>query len=126
MNPGYHPNYRGLMACLAIAIHLLMGATTRAEDGDRLWLRYDPLPKQMIDLYRPRVTARVVPGQSATLDAIRTELVNGCTGLLGSPVPVAEDARRDGAVIVGTPQSSPLIAGLNWEQRLSELGPEGF
>ena len=44
-----------------VAILLFGGAITKAEDGYRLWLRYDPLPKQSIDVYRPRVTSVVVP-----------------------------------------------------------------
>jgi alpha-glucuronidase len=80
----------------------------------------------MLDIYRPRVTSIVVQGKSATLDAIRAELTSGCTGLLGSPIQAAENIDRDGAVIVGTPQSSPLIAGLKWERQLADLGPEGF
>ena len=68
----------------------------------------------------------VVPGGSATLDAIRTELVDGCSGLLGRPVPIAGDVDRDGAVVVGTPASSPIIAGLDWGRQLAGLGPEGF
>ncbi len=103
-----------------------MSASAKAEDGYRLWLRYDPLPKQMIDVYRSRVTSVVVPSNSATFDAIRAELVNGCTGLLGSSIPGLSNVDRDGAVIVGTPQSSPLIAGLKWEQPLTALGAEGF
>jgi alpha-glucuronidase len=118
--------HRGFIVYLTIVIQLLLGATIKAEDGYRLWLRYERLPQQMISLYRPRVSAIVVPGNSATLDAIREELVNGCTGLLGSPVPVEADIRRDGVVVAGTPKSSPLIAGLKWERQLDSLGPEGF
>ena len=98
----------------------------RAEDGHRLWLRYDPLPGRAIDAYRPQVTSVVVPAGSATLDAIRTELVDGCSGLLGRPVPTASDVDRDGAVVVGTPASSPIIADLEWGRQLADLGPEGF
>jgi alpha-glucuronidase len=97
-----------------------------AEDGYRLWLRYDRLPEQSINAYRPRLASIVVPGTSATLDAIRTELLDGFSGLLGQPVPVAADADRDGAVVVGTPRSSQVIAGLAWGPRLAQLGPEGF
>jgi alpha-glucuronidase len=104
----------------------MLGATTKAEDGYRLWLRYEPLPWRVNDLYRPRVTAVVVPGDSTTLDAIRTELVNGCRGLFSSPIPVVEEVNRDGAVVVGTPKSSPVIAGLKWGRQLADLGPEGF
>ena len=112
--------------CLTVFLQLFTAAVAKAEDGYRLWLRYDPLPGEMIGAYRPRVTSVVVQGRSATLDAIRAELADGCTGLLGGPVPVAGGVDRAGAVVVGTPQSSPLIAGLRWGRRLAALGPEGF
>jgi len=115
-----------LLASLAIGIIFVTGAISKAEDGYRLWLRYDPLPKRTIEAYRPRIASVVVPGDSATLEVIRTELVNGCTGLLGSAVPIANEANRDGAVIAGTLKSSPQIATLGWERQLADLGPEGF
>ena len=126
MSQGSNRSLRGFIVCLAIALQLFIGATAEADDGYRLWLRYDPLPTRMITVYRQRVTSAVVPGNSHTLEAIRTELVSGCTGLLGRPVPISSDAHRDGAVIVGTPRSSPLISGLRWETQLAQLGPEGF
>lgn len=113
-----------LAACLALVLQLLIGATIQAEDGYRLWLRYDPLPKARADTYRLRVNSVVVQSNSPTLDAIRTELVNGCGGLLGSAVAAAESVDRDGALVVGTPKSSPLIASLKWP--LATLGAEGF
>ena len=112
-------------ACLAFASVFFAGAA-RGEDGYRLWLRYDPLPRQIIEVYRPRVASVVVEGHSPTLDAARTELVSGCTGLLGRSVPLAEKVERDGAVVAGTPQSSRLIGGLGWQRQLAALGPEGF
>jgi alpha-glucuronidase len=121
-----HRRTLGLLACLAAAIRLSAGVAARAEDGYRLWLRFDPLPGRAIDTYRPRVTSVVVPAGSATLDAIRAELVHGCSGLLGRPVPVSNDVDRDGAVVVGTPASSPVIARLDWGRQLADLGPEGF
>jgi alpha-glucuronidase len=117
---------RGLIACLALALLAFGGTTAQADDGYRLWLRYDSLPAPLIRAYRERVTSIVVTGNSATLDNIRTELVNGLTGLLGAPVPLRSDADRDGVVVVGTPKSSTLIAGLRWEAQLARLGPEGF
>ncbi|MGH9836259.1 MAG: alpha-glucuronidase family glycosyl hydrolase [Blastocatellia bacterium] len=124
MNSDQKRGYKALMVSFACAVMLLTGAAVKAEDGYRLWLRYDPLPKQMIEVYRPRVTSIVALGGSATFDAIRAELINGCTGLLGSPIAAAESVDRDGAVVVGAPKSSPLIAGLKWP--LASLGAEGF
>jgi alpha-glucuronidase len=118
------PHHRliGLVLALATALP----CSVSAEDGYRLWMRYDRLPDRVIDAYRPRLASVVVPGARATLDAIRTELVDGLSGLLGDRVLVADDVDRDGAVVVGTPRSSSLIAGLGWGPRLAELGPEGF
>src|SRR6266542_317635 len=70
------------IARLALIVLFATATIAKAEDGYRLWLRYDPLPTRTIEIYQTRVTELVVPGNSATLDAIRTELVNGCSGLL--------------------------------------------
>jgi alpha-glucuronidase len=127
MNPGHNRSYRFFIVSLTLAIQLLAATVMRADDGYRLWLRYGPLPRQTIEAYRPRVTSIVVPGDSATLAATRAELASGCSGLLGHSVPIKSDwgeANRDGAVVAGTPRSSPLIAGLRWQ--LDGLGLEGF
>jgi alpha-glucuronidase len=114
------------LVCAAFALQLCAAVSTKADDGYRLWLRYDPLPANAVRDYRARVTSVVVQGQSPTLDAVRTELVGGCTGLLGGAVPLAEKIERDGAVVVGTLSGSPLIDSLGWEKQLAALGPEGF
>ncbi len=127
MNPGHNRSYRLLICCLTIGIQLLAIASTKADDGYRLWLRYAQLPRQTIEAYSPRVTSIIVPGDSATIEAIREELARGCSELLGHSVPIKSDrgeANQDGAVLVGTPKSSPLIAGLKWQ--LDDLGPDGY
>jgi alpha-glucuronidase len=124
MNPGHNRSYRLFIVFLTIAIQSLAATVTRADDGYRLWLRYDPLPRPSIEAYRPRVTSIIVPGDSATLEAIRSELASGCSGLLRHRVPIKGEANQDGAVVVGTPKTSPLIAGLKWQ--LDGLGSEGF
>jgi alpha-glucuronidase len=123
MNPHHQ---RWVVVCLTIAACFFTGVTAKAEDGYRLWLRYDSLPEQMVKIYSPRVTSIVVQGNSGTLDAIRKEFTDGCTGLLGNAVKVSEKIDSDGAVIIGTPKSSPVIADLKWAKQLSELGQEGF
>ncbi len=118
----------GRIFCLAV-IALLAGISvwaSPAEDGYRLWLRYNPLPDGQVEAYRSRITSVVVTGDSATLAAIRGELVRGASGLLGRPVPATNQVNGAGAVIVGTPKSSTIIAGLKLDQQLAALGPEGF
>ena len=109
------------MAVLAFAV-----TSASAEDGYRLWLRYDPLPKASLNVYRSRLTTIVVPGSSPTVDAIRAELTKGLSGLLNRNMLVTNEADRDGALLVGTPESSPQIASLRLERQLDRLGPEGF
>jgi alpha-glucuronidase len=123
---GHKRTGAGLLICAAFALQLFAGTSAKAEDGYRLWLRYDPLPANVVKDYRARVSSIVVQGQSQTLDAVRTELVEGCAGLLGGTVPTAEKVERDGAVVAGTPSGSPLIDGLGWHRQLAALGPEGF
>ncbi|HEX8291133.1 MAG TPA: alpha-glucuronidase family glycosyl hydrolase [Pyrinomonadaceae bacterium] len=125
INVGKLPRAAALI-CFAVALGLLACAAARADDGYRLWLRYEPLPRRAAEVYRRRVRAVVVQGRSPTLDAIRTELGSGCSGLLGAHVPVGERVTGDGDVVVGTPQSSPLVRGLDWRRQLAALGPEGF
>lgn len=117
---------RTRIVCLALVILMLSGTEVGADDGYRLWLRYDPVSPQMIERYRPRVAAIVAPDGEGTWAALREELKQGCSGLLGNSIPVVDSLDRDGAVIVGTPKSLPLIAGLGWNLQLAVLGPEGY
>ena len=94
----------------------------RAEDGYRLWLRYEKLPSA--DRYRQRIQSIAVQGKSATFDAIRRELSVGCAGLLGAPIVVGD--RDEASVIVGTPQTSSFIRKLGWEVELTRFEPGGF
>src|SRR5258706_5717997 len=126
MIPRSKRNNLGLAVCFTVALQLFNGATAQADDGYRLWLRYDPLPMRMVGVYRPLVTSVVVSGNSGSLEALRTELVSGCSGLLARAVPPGSDVKQDGAVVAGTPESSTLIKSLRWEAQLAALGPEGF
>ena len=105
----------------------LTGQELPAEDGYEMWLRYeivtDPARSQE---YAARVGRLVVAGTSSTADVIREELETGLSGLLGVPVAASEAVTEAGTLLVGTPQTSPVIAGLGLDQTLESLGPEGF
>jgi alpha-glucuronidase len=111
---------------LAIAA-LALGVSLRAETGYNLWLRYDAAadPAQRA-AYRRSITAIVAPAGSATTAVIAEELARGLSGLLGTSVPRVDRPQAAGAVVVGTPSSSPLIAALGWTDALARLGDEGF
>jgi alpha-glucuronidase len=94
-----------------------------SEDGYDLWLRYRPVSAAAQAAYVDNALT-VVPGaETPTLAVARAELERGLNGLIGRPIGTA--ARPlDGAVIIGTPKSSPIIAGLRLP--LKKLGREGF
>ncbi len=91
------------------------------EDGYDLWLRYRPLGAAAAP-YSPRARA-IVGGDSPTLHAAEDELQRGLTGLLGHPVDRTPKI-ADGDIVLGTPQASAAIRGLNLP--LSSLGAEGY
>src|SRR5690606_18502628 len=63
-------------------------------------------------------------GASATLELAESELVGGLSGLTGAQVMLGSEPAGAGAVIVGTPASSSIVATLS--DRLGALGSEGY
>ena len=121
--PG-HSRSRSSFIC-AIGFLLFAATVVSAEDGYRLWLRYELLPPANLENYRSRITSLVVPGQSQTAAAIRSELGIGLHGLLGKALPLKDSIDGDGALVVVTANSA-LAARLSWKKQLKASGPEGF
>lgn len=96
------------------------------EDGYKLWLRYASPGAAAVAQYRQLIRQVVVQGRTPTSDIVRREMTTALGSLLGSPVPVVEAASSDRAVVIGTPENSPLIRGLSWSADLAKAGPEGF
>jgi alpha-glucuronidase len=55
-----------------------------------------------------------------------SELQRGLRGLLATDIPLADAVAAPGALVVGTPGSSPTIAALGWTEALARLGDEGY
>jgi alpha-glucuronidase len=118
---------RHAVVVVAAALGALHATPVRAESGADLWLRYPPIDDAAIrDGYRRSMSAVVVAGDSATARLALAELKRGLSGLLGGDVVVAAAIDRDGTVLVGTPASSPEIAGLRWTDDLARAGDEGY
>ncbi len=96
----------------------------RAEDGYDLWLRYRALAPEHADAYRAAASQLVAGDATPTQAATRAELLRGLEGLLGAAPPLSAAVTRPGALIVGTPASSPLIARLGLQT--GGLGREGY
>jgi alpha-glucuronidase len=106
------------MALVFAALGLCGHHPAGAEDGYDLWLRYRPLETQWAGPYKQAATELVGAAGSPTLAAAQSELTRGLAGLLGSAPRSVQRVTQDGAIVFGTPRSSPLIAHL-------ELKPQG-
>lgn len=95
------------------------------EDGSRLWLRYAP-PGPAAGSYREVVRQILVQGDSDTAGIIREELTGGLGRMLGQDIAVSGGEVAEGAVIVGTPENSSIVAGLDLDSELRAQGAEGF
>ena len=111
---------RALFVLLAVAAI----APAQADDGYDLWLRYRPVGAEHFATYRAHISQVILERESPTLLAARDELVRGLSGLLDTGVASFDRVTADGAVVIGTPASSPLIARLGLD--LAEAGGEGY
>jgi alpha-glucuronidase len=118
--------FRRVMLVAAISVSVLAGSA-RAETGRDLWLRYVPVEDPALSAsYRRAVSSIVIQQDSPTGRIVAAELRRGLLGLLGASTPVAQSVASDGALLIGTPSNSPLIAGLGWAPALARVGDEGF
>lgn len=117
------------LACAALFVTTL----ARADDGYRLWLRYDPIADESLRAsYAAAVTEIVAPDTSklppwfvGSINSARDELATGLGGLLGHDIPVVTKPTRDGSIVLGNPRD-PAINALVSEADLRAAGEEGY
>jgi alpha-glucuronidase len=110
--------------CVVALFGIALCSGVRAEDGYRLWMRYDALPNA--NGYRQAIKSIAVEGDSPTFAAIRRELDEGLSGLLDAKIAVGSNFGVDTSVLVGTAASSPAVRSLKLNAELARLGTEGF
>lgn len=111
--------------CLLLLPFFLFTKQTSAEDGYRLWLRYDKIDNPSLrNNYQSKISGILVQGSSPTLSAAKEELENGLTGLLGNKIGLLSNL-QDYTVIAGTISGSSIIASLHLSES-AQLNEEGF
>ena len=108
-------------AALIAWLLCMIPCLARPEDGYDLWMRYHLLDAPWLARDR-RVAQEIVATDPAA--AAPAELRRGVAGLLGKEPHTGTRPTRDGAIVLGTPQSSSLIAGMHLD--LHALGAEGY
>ncbi len=112
-----------VMSILLAAAITLFAPSARGEDGHSLWLRYAPSSAPTLDADRKLARALSPQGESATMRIATAELSQGLEGAYGQ-TPRLADGPVKGAIVYGTPQSSPEFAALGLP--LQRLGSEGY
>ena len=112
-----------LMVVLWVA-GLAAAPVASAEDGYDLWLRYRPVEQPWADRYRTALTQVVAGSESPTLRVAHAELQRGLRGLLGVTLADAASVSQDGALVIGTRRSLPMLAGMKLS--LPAPGSQGY
>lgn len=94
-----------------------------AEDGYKLWLRYEKIQNTATLIqYRNLISSIVVTGNSPTLNIIRQELLTGLQGLLNKNIPEAHAINNNSIVVYKKPAGHYESPGIDYDK----LGEEGF
>lgn len=107
-------------------IGILLFNSVSAENGYRLWLRYNAIDNaSLLQQYRQQITSINCPSDNDKLIAAHEELQTGLSGLLGRKIPL-QMAVLHGTVMMGLPSHLPFVRKLVGETTLAGLGEEGF
>jgi alpha-glucuronidase len=118
---------RRIAGWIGVSLFLLVPYGAKAETGYDLWMRYPRIADGAERAALGRVATEIAAaGSDRTIAIAGAELARGLAGLCGGAVPVVPKPGRDGALVLGTPASSPEVAALGWTGELRALGPEGF
>lgn len=119
------------LCTLALLIGLVLAPALHADDGYRLWLRYDRIADDTLRQSYAAGLSELVLAETgsrraaATLAAARDELTTGLRGLLGVDIPVHDKPTRPGSLLIGTTANSELLK-LVTETDLRAAGEEGY
>ena len=107
-------------------ILLILSSAALAEDGYRLWLRFDKTDNaSLLQQYRNLIPSVQVNGSSQTIKIARAELISGLESMLArklSPMP----AGNNKGIIAGTSGTSSFVKSFFSANELGSVGTEGF
>ncbi len=114
------------MRHIILPVLLLAATLLHAENGYRLWLRYDAIAdKQLQNTYSKQLRWVLADSTSATLLAARRELQTGLTGLLAHPVSFTNTLHTEGTIVIGTLHNT-IIQQATATENMQALGDEGY
>ena len=105
---------------------LVISSAAFADDGYRLWLKYDKMQdKDLAAVYKKQIQQIIISGNTPTIQKAREEINAALSGLLNKSTVFTGELKFNGTVIIGTPSSNKLIASLHLTA-LNKINEEGF
>lgn len=116
-----------LLVLTSISIHPTVTFGQNIDDGYRAWLNYQKVENQeLLNNYRNVLSSVVLKGNSPTMAVIKEELNIALPDLLGLEISFSDQVQNNGTLLVGTPESSSQISSLNFDEKLAQIGDEGY
>ena len=98
-----------------------------AEDGYRLWLRYDKISNTaLLSQYKTAIKSPFVLGESATLKVIKQELSHALSGLTGTNVVCNNSTLSTASLILGIASNPVFIKNFSDKINLTEITSDGY
>jgi alpha-glucuronidase len=111
------------MKLIFLIILITITYAIKAEDGYRLWLRYDKIENTtVLERYKSLINSVVITGNSSTINIARQEILIGLQGLLNKKIPEVNSIKSNSILIYKKPIGLYESPGINY----NELGDEGF
>lgn len=111
---------------LMILFFLISFNMLSADDGYRLWLKYDRISDvDKLQAYQSAIQGILVINDSPTSKVIRNELRNGLNGLLDADIPDINKVRNN-CVIAGTVDKIQSQVNINLDEEINSIGDEGY
>src|SRR5687767_2892927 len=112
-----------LITCIFLFFVLI--CKVDADDGYRLWLRYDKIENNnLLQQYGANISSVRSAGTTASVTIATNELLTGLQGLLGKKIPLTT-TNNNGTVLIAAKSAAgqtAITSGIAYNQ----LGSEGF
>ena len=86
--------------CFIIILIFIENKNTIADDGYRLWLKYDKITDRIVlDAYKNSIKEQLIIGNTATVDIIKQEISTALNGLMDISIPESHSLDQNALII---------------------------
>ncbi|NLT50544.1 MAG: hypothetical protein GXX85_06470 [Ignavibacteria bacterium] len=98
-----------------------------ADDGYRLWLKYDKIKDaRLIEYCEKNIKGIYIERDAGILKTAACELEQGLEGLLGKKIKRVNEIKEDGIIVASKYSDSKILSQLDICGKMENLGNEGY